>query len=291
MFRKNYLKELEINLPGKGEPSYSFEWFANGFSILARMYNELPQTSVVSQKRMIQFIVLSEEIFKELNRELSKLVPSPYNKRLLIDPTIKAAQKIQSLHKGKSGIIKNIDFEAIAKNEIIKYQSEVDRNNAIIDNPPDEMDIQGLDRLYSMANERQELAYEANALGDNCFDKLNNLANRVLELLGSNESSAQGTVINKNSYLRPEFENRLTEIESKISNKVEQWKSGNDKIGCAAFAEVLYNRKYLIQGKDNRQRRIHFAKNRYGINIKIQTASSKDLDREKHKRYFKKHFQ
>lgn len=97
----------------------------------------------------------------------------------------------------------------------------------------------------------------------------------------------------KSQILRPEFEDRLLRIESKIQGHVDNWRSGKSKIECAAFTEILYQKNYLVHNSNrNRQICAQFARKRYnGIDISIQMGSgpkesSRIIHQSRLKRYF-----
>lgn len=54
-------------------------------------------------------------------------------------------------------------------------------------------------------------------------------------------------------------------------------------IRCAAFCEMLYEKKYIIQTKTRRITMNDFAKSRYGIDIGQALTTGKKIERKKHK--------
>lgn len=56
----------------------------------------------------------------------------------------------------------------------------------------------------------------------------------------------------------------------------------NTQIRCAAFCELLWNRKYISNTKTRRKTITEFAKTRYGLNVEKSLASSKKEKREEH---------
>jgi hypothetical protein len=91
--------------------------------------------------------------------------------------------------------------------------------------------------------------------------------------------------------IKSELIPRLELIESKIPEKIAVWKLGQDKIQCAGFCELLYEKLYFIK-KIQRIKSINsFALSRYGIDIKIQLAAAKKTDRQSHIRKFKRLFE
>ena len=94
------------------------------------------------------------------------------------------------------------------------------------------------------------------------------------------------------SYIKSELMDRLAEIEEKISSKIKDWKRKEDKIGCAAFCELLFDYKYFHPGhKKSRIKSLtEFAMLRYDNEIKVQLGGSKKPAREEHKTLLKKHF-
>jgi len=79
------------------------------------------------------------------------------------------------------------------------------------------------------------------------------------------------------------LQTRLIEIESKISDKIALWKQRKNLIECAAFCQLLYDKKYFEKGSTNRKTVNEFALSKYGTDISTQLGSAKKTDREKHK--------
>ncbi|MCS3797992.1 hypothetical protein [Niastella sp. OAS944] len=94
------------------------------------------------------------------------------------------------------------------------------------------------------------------------------------------------------SFIKDELINRLEEIEKKLSTKIENWKKRDDKIGCAAFCELLLDHNFfLFQHKKSRIKSLAaFAMLRYGNEIAVQLAGSKKAARLEHKKLLKKYF-
>lgn len=57
----------------------------------------------------------------------------------------------------------------------------------------------------------------------------------------------------------------------------------NSKIRCAAFCELLYDKKYILQTKTRIKTMVSFAKQKYNIDIEGSLAASKKTDRNNHK--------
>jgi len=92
------------------------------------------------------------------------------------------------------------------------------------------------------------------------------------------------------SLIKVELHERLNEVEGKIKNKIENWKQGIDLIGCAAFCQLLYDKKYFIKGCTNRKSVNSFSLLRYGTDIEIQLHSKFRFDRDRHKTLLEVHF-
>lgn len=80
--------------------------------------------------------------------------------------------------------------------------------------------------------------------------------------------------------IEPDLRNIFLEKESQAQNENGGWDS---QIKCAAFCELLFEKKYLIN-RTNRIKHTHaFFKQRYGGNIEIQLKKGKKSERDKHK--------
>lgn len=85
------------------------------------------------------------------------------------------------------------------------------------------------------------------------------------------------------------LQERFTKVEALLTDKTEKWRSGNDKIGCAAFCELLFEKKYFVNaGSDRVVKSKTFAKVRYGLDLgsALNLDKNKKGSRNKHKRYF-----
>jgi len=73
--------------------------------------------------------------------------------------------------------------------------------------------------------------------------------------------------------LKVELKARLEEIESKIQDKIVNWRQGKAKIECAGFCDLLYDKSYF-NNKNTRVKTCNqFALSRYGCEIIIQLKS------------------
>lgn len=94
-----------------------------------------------------------------------------------------------------------------------------------------------------------------------------------------------------NELINPELQPKLfNEVEIKIASKIENWKQRFDLIECAAFCQLLHDRKYFIKGSTNRKSVNEFSLIRYGVDISIQLESSKRKDRQTHKTFLERYF-
>lgn len=83
------------------------------------------------------------------------------------------------------------------------------------------------------------------------------------------------------NYVNPLFVDLLCQVEEKVLNSKPTFDS---TIRCAAFCELLYEKKYLINQKiKNRQTMASFATLRYRLNIADALKTSKKPARENHK--------
>ena len=99
--------------------------------------------------------------------------------------------------------------------------------------------------------------------------------------LTSKQNLVQSSTVNE--LIKHDLLNRLSELESKIQDKITDWKQRNDLIGCAAFCQLLFDKKYYTKGSTIRKSVNSFALTRYGTDIETQLKSSFNKEREKHK--------
>lgn len=92
------------------------------------------------------------------------------------------------------------------------------------------------------------------------------------------------------TYIKVELHEYLPTIEAKMNAKLEQWKQGYNKIECAAFCELLYDKSYFVTGSTRMKTLNTFALSRYGNNILVQLQASKKEDRATHKAKLLKFF-
>ncbi|HQS23880.1 MAG: hypothetical protein B7Y11_04990 [Sphingobacteriia bacterium 24-36-13] len=102
---------------------------------------------------------------------------------------------------------------------------------------------------------------------------------------------SEGPIILIENLIKPELiDGRLVEVEYKLKDKIEDWKIGKDKIGCAAFCEMLFEKGYFFKTITERKGPIQFALIRYGIDITVQMGTTKNKDRQLHKGKLKRYF-
>jgi len=83
--------------------------------------------------------------------------------------------------------------------------------------------------------------------------------------------------------IKDELHDRLNQIEEKIEAKISNWKLRIDLIECAAFCQLLFDKKYFVPGSTKRKSVNSFALSKYGTDISIQLESAKNKDRETRK--------
>lgn len=86
------------------------------------------------------------------------------------------------------------------------------------------------------------------------------------------------------------LESRLPYVESKILTKIEDWKQGINLIECAAFCEIMFEKKWFNNGLTNRAAPYQFALSKYGANIKNQLLSKSKKNRNTHKSKLQRYF-
>jgi hypothetical protein len=91
-------------------------------------------------------------------------------------------------------------------------------------------------------------------------------------------------------FIRPELHDMIKEVENKMKEKVEKWKTGSAKIECAGFVELLFERRYFEPTKSKVKTMVSFALSRYGSDIEIQLKPAKRVERRTHKQRLLKYF-
>ena len=84
------------------------------------------------------------------------------------------------------------------------------------------------------------------------------------------------------SYINPSIVSLFLSAEKKALGVNDTFPN---KIRCAAFCEILYDRKYIIQSKQNQKQMRDFALARYHLNISNALLSVKQDARNKHKNF------
>ena len=87
-----------------------------------------------------------------------------------------------------------------------------------------------------------------------------------------------------------ELHDRLSEVEGKIEDKIIRWKQGEMKIECAAFCQLLFDKKYFVAKSTKRVTVNKFALSKYGADILNQLQTKFEADRENHKKLLNKYF-
>lgn len=87
------------------------------------------------------------------------------------------------------------------------------------------------------------------------------------------------------NYIKPELHNLFINVENKISSKIDNWKRNNDKIGCAAFCDALFTKKWFKDVSPesatvNNEIVRSFSLARYGLDITNQLLAAKKNERE-----------
>ncbi len=82
--------------------------------------------------------------------------------------------------------------------------------------------------------------------------------------------------------IEPMLFGRFLEIERKVTNSSNKFPS---QIRCAAFCEMLYDRKFILHDKHNQKRMNDFARSRYKLDIINALSHIKNPERTKHKNH------
>ena len=120
----------------------------------------------------------------------------------------------------------------------------------------------------------------------------------IMESLEAERQSSKVTLLNaKNTsrvpidnktweqYINPDFRYMIPDIETSIKQKVDKWKSGlnGSKVECAAFVELLLEKKYFIETGKYIVDGAGFALSRYNLDIKNMLQRRALKKRESHK--------
>lgn len=95
--------------------------------------------------------------------------------------------------------------------------------------------------------------------------------------------------INSLDLIKPELQDRFQKVESLISDKTNHWRTGKGKTECAAFVELLFEKKYFVNaGKKRVKISNDFAVARYGLSIQAALGldRAKVTSRRKKQQYF-----
>lgn len=151
------------------------------------------------------------------------------------------------------------------------------------------LEIKKLDYLQNIPSRSFEVSGRTIGSG---FQSGPLLFDRFIELeIEKLKKQAKGPVMQIESLIKTELiDGRLVEVENKLKDKIEDWKIGKDKIGCAAFCEMLFEKGYFFKKITERKGPIQFALIRYGIDITVQMGTTKNKDRQLHKGKLKRYF-
>lgn len=151
------------------------------------------------------------------------------------------------------------------------------------------LEIKKLDYLQNIPSRSFEVSGRTIGSG---FQSGPLLFDRFIELeIEKLKKQAKGPVMQIESLIKTELiDGRLVEVENKLKDKIEDWKIGKDKIGCAAFCEMLFEKGYFFKKITERKGPIQFGLIRYGIDITVQMGTTKKKDRELHKVKLKRYF-
>lgn len=95
-----------------------------------------------------------------------------------------------------------------------------------------------------------------------------------------NMQSANSTIIDPFVFINPDVKNLFIEAEKIALGGTGKFSS---EIRCAAFCELLYSKKYIVNTKKRRVTINQFSRSRYGIDLKNALETSKNNIRETHK--------
>ncbi|MBD0333283.1 MAG: hypothetical protein ICV66_11565 [Chitinophagaceae bacterium] len=119
---------------------------------------------------------------------------------------------------------------------------------------------------------------------------VNNVGNKSQKPSEQSEDGGNSQ-IDPLDYIKPELHRHLEVIESRLQEKIGKWKQREKLIECAAFCEIIFERKWFVEGATRIKSLNNFALGRYGIDITNQLKAGKKEDRNTHKvrllRFFK----
>lgn len=187
----------------------------------------------------------------------------------------------------KEKIINNLFSERKIKKDLIKKEELNDYKFS------EKIRIQGLNELDIYINKFNSVDW----LNDKPFilDELMTLKESIYRVP---DNKVQFTEIDKlgvdkdhwKKLIKPELQNHLADIENMIESKIYIWKDRKQLIECAAFCQLLYDRKYFVKGSTNRATVNSFALSKYKVDIKDQLDTTRKPSREKHKILLSKYF-
>ncbi len=125
---------------------------------------------------------------------------------------------------------------------------------------------------------------------------INSIANNRIKSIGlkknihGNHYETEPAIKDLNDFIRPEFQQRVMSIETKMEDKIIAWTQGTCKIECATFCELLFFKKYFNKGATRIKTVNSFACFRYGVDITIQLQAAKKRGRMPHIKLLNKYF-
>lgn len=178
-------------------------------------------------------------------------------------------------------------------NEKAEKESDLEKRILILKKVQSDLKIHTKTDLNKITNiisrEKFKALFSLNEIEEEIKNSIENIELSIL-LKSNNQKSIQLTskqnlvqTSTVNELIKHDLLDRLSELECKIQDKITDWKQRKDLIGCAAFCQLLFDKKYYIKGSTNRKSVNTFALTRYGTDIETQLNSSFNKEREKHK--------
>lgn len=238
-----------------------------------------PTTVPIIQRENYHFFendTTPKKEIQDLESEIESIFDKHDSRKLnifLADLKDEVLLNIRLYEKNKS-IISGLDFETLAANEIKEIEKSIIS-----------------ERESKRVKELNKLKETKEILKLNWFKYVYEHSLLIKGLIKKYQpETSDGKEIDATVYIVLELHDRLIELEKRMPKTIDQWKKGIRKIECAAFCELLFEKKYFVSGSTRIKDVNSFSLSRYGVEIKIQLQKSKEKDRKTHKIRLNKFF-
>lgn len=252
-------------------------WYGSNFEI--GIENSKPETIGDMMERWSESLAdskLTNQIFDSLKNDYLKTLESGATKLQLIEDLIKKYEthKLNKLagnfkegyiNKGYQWYEKNYNFSL--KDFVLHHPETISCEFEATSN----LDLM-VTETFIENSPRQEKYFKYACEGW-VYAKFVDFLNNELNLAKQNVSPE-----NSIQFIEITLQDRLVSIENRAAR---EWK--DSKIRCAAFCEMLWDKKYFVEKKKRIKTCNDFAKSRYGMDIEISLSSGKEISRHRHK--------